>query len=297
MKMWFIILLFLLSLNMVFAEEEKVIIRQDIFYGIQGQPLDIYIDFTNIKSSIYDLNFSFKLKPPFILDESTDIYNMTTFRSGEKLTLHYKLNIDKEVTPGDYQIEFRIYETPKTYYKKIIDIKIKEVSTNFDLKINYYNQDSILLDIYNIGINPAQEVSINLPEQEKLELTGQKEFYIGKINSGDHSTIKIPIKLNKDVVNNTRSFLNININYKDTIGNYRDINKETPIILKPSVQMNLGNLTGNFLRIQYKEEEYGIPSAYLYGGLVIIIILYIAHKYHKRKTKKSKKHKIKYQNF
>src|SRR3989344_1307977 len=84
-------------------------IRQDPQPANPGDYVDIYFNIDNFGGDISNPRFEFNnLKYPFSLDPSSDSNEQfTTLLSGQKITLHYKLRIDEDAAPGDYEVGFR----------------------------------------------------------------------------------------------------------------------------------------------------------------------------------------------
>ncbi len=262
-------------------------IRQDPFPANPGELIDVYMAIDNIGGDVINPRFEFNLKYPFSLDPSIDNSNFPTLKSGEKLTLHYKLKIDKNAIPGNYEVEFRAYTDNGIYYPYFFSIKIDDVTSNFDVAMQQVSKEGLSIAISNIGKNSANSITVKIPEQESFELIGSPSYIVGNLNSGDYTLLNVLVKPKLNYEDNQEKILNLQIDYTDTIGNRRTINKEIPIIMTQQIKKGFSDLTGYTTKIDTSEQINNNYKVFIYTSLILAVILIAVIIYYKRKINKA----------
>ena len=134
-KILILCLIFLLSLNIIYAVE-TVISYEEIRFDLvktdpaplePGKTFDMWFDVTNLQSySIRNLQISLVDKFPFaIKDENKRTILIEEIKSGEKKSVKFIVNVNKDINEGTYQLGLQ-------YYSQKID---SFVSKNFNLDI------------------------------------------------------------------------------------------------------------------------------------------------------------------
>ena len=264
-------------------------IRQDPFPANPGENLDLYMSADNIGGDIMNPRFELNLKYPFGLDAASDKGNFPRIVSGEKITIHYKLRIDKDAAPGDYQVEFRAYTSPDKYYPYFFNIHVDDVTSNFDSVVQDVTKDGVSLAISNTGKNVANSITVKIPEQQDFAILGAPSYIIGNLNSGDYTLLTTLLKPKKQINEGDLLNLNLIIEYTDTIGNRRSVAKELPITITPQIKNGFGDLAGNLVSLSGPRKPVSAgPSLVTYGTWLLILILIGLVIYYRIKAKKSK---------
>ena len=142
-------------------------------------------------------------------------------------------------------------------------------ATEFAVDMQEFISGSITVSIANIGVNPATSVSISIPQQENLRITGAQSVFLGNLNPGD-STIA---SFNVAPVNyNATSELKVKISYTDTSGLRQSF--EENVIIRPTEIQNP----------QRRGNASITNVTYLIGGIIVIASAYLLVK-RKRKPK------------
>lgn len=96
-----------------------------------------------------------------------------------------------------------------------------------DFELSYQESGgSLLLSVSNIGVNPANAVSVTIPSQSGFSVTGSSSQVIGNLNAGDYTSANFQLS------QMGRSDLKVMIQYTDSTGTRRSIEKKLPVKLQ-----------------------------------------------------------------
>ncbi len=98
------------------------------------------------------------------------------------------------------------------------------IAGNTDFELSYQESGgSLLLSVSNIGVNPANAVSVTIPSQNGFSVAGSSSQVIGNLNAGDYTSANFQIS------QMGRSDLKVMIQYTDATGARRSIEKKLPV--------------------------------------------------------------------
>ncbi|VVB83783.1 Uncharacterised protein [uncultured archaeon] len=96
--------------------------------------------------------------------------------------------------------------------------------TDFDISISDSSSTGTILSVANIGKNPAESVTIIIPEQSNFKTSGSSSSIIGNLDKGDYSVASFQL-----VSYSSSSSLNVEIQYTDTTGTRQTLTKTVEI--------------------------------------------------------------------
>lgn len=258
-------------------------IRQDPFPSNPGEYTDIYIKIDNTGGDLANPNFDLVLKYPFSLDPSSDnSTDLPGISAGEKITFHYRLRVDKNALPGDYEIEFKAFGGADTYYVYYFNIKVDDVTSSFDIALQEVSKDGVSLALSNTGKNTANSITVRIDKQEDFDLLGPSSYIIGNLNAGDYTIVSVQVApKNIDAVSQFN--LKVQIDYTDTIGNRRTVNKELPVVMSQQIKNGFKELKDFALYGANKTESTGISRIYFYVVIAIAFVLIVISFYRKKR--------------
>ncbi len=136
----------------------------------------------------------------------------------DEAEIRFTLLIDALAQTGVYNIPVKIsginYST-----SDYIGVGIAGIT---DFELSYQESGgSLLLSVSNIGVNPANAVSVTVPTQNGFSVTGSSSQVIGNLNAGDYTSANFQIS------QMGRSDLKVVILYTDSTGARRSGRKET----------------------------------------------------------------------
>jgi len=184
----------------------------------------------------------------------------------------YRLRVDSDALDGMNEVEIKY--APGTsddlFFSETFDIKVEDVRVDFEISVKDYDPSTktITFEILNIGENDVEALTIDVPEQENLDIQGSPRKIVGSLDSSEETTFDfnaIPDKGNMD----------LKVTYTDEISERRTLNKT--VYFNPS----------HFKTSQDSGE--GQMSFWFYIALALFIIMIFRWIRNRKQKKKSKR--------
>jgi len=146
-----------------------------------------------------------------------------------------------------------------------LPIEIGKTKTSFDVVMQDSTSQGVSFAISNIGSNAATAVTISVPVQDNVKVTGTRSSIIGNLESGDYTTVSFQILPNNDVHE-----LKLQIAYTDSAGIRNTVEKTVPVTLNTG----FGQTSAATIRTQRSSDN--TKYLYLAGGFVLGMLVFIA---------------------
>ncbi len=226
-----------------------------------GKETEMKFTITNIGSApLQNLVFSWSEADGVILPVFSDDTKYIKYLDiGDSIELKYIVIADVNAQPGLYQLDLNLkYESLTNTTSTVIKTKAGIFvggETDFDVAFSQSSQGQTSLSVANTGNNPAQSVSVRIPEQPNFRVAGSNSAIIGNLDKGDYTVVSFQItqstgnftgasrqrqsSQNSQAANlqNLPSARNNNlrvvIDYTDTTGGRRSIEKNVEIQFRP----------------------------------------------------------------
>tara|TARA_Y100000310_G_scaffold39747_1_gene37258 strand:+ start:6370 stop:7257 length:888 start_codon:yes stop_codon:yes gene_type:complete len=276
---------FLMSVSMVAAVREcnldASLINQDPYPAVPGEYVKVVFELTGISSLDCGLiNFEVEDDYPFLFDSGVEritTFNPVTYTSGFRNTavLPYRIRIDEEALDGENEIRVIHYGSAadfNTFVEETFNITVEDSRTDFEVHVKDYSFDEkkLIFEILNIGEKDIEALTIEIPEQDSVEIIGSDRVIIGDVDSNEDDTASFYAEVRGDEIK-------IDVYYTDQIGVRRKVEK--------TVMINRDNFKRSV------DESSGLSSATSFLlGIVLIVALYFGYKWWK-KRKERKKHR------
>lgn len=261
-------------------------IRQDPYPATPGSFVDLYLTVDSIGGEILDPRFEFVMEYPFTLEPSFDaLTDLPVLSSKDKLTLHYRIAVDELAVQGDYEIEVRAFVEGNNYYPYFFDMRISNVVTDFDMALQEVDDSGVSLAMSNIGGNTAYSITVRLEESEGFQLIGPSSYIIGNLNMGDYTIVNVLVNPTNITGLNEEKLLSVFVDYTDTQGHRRTLEKQIPIIMTYQVKKGFESLQQSVFFGQDGKTPKG-GTGYLVLCVVLLIILASTVVYYRKKLKK-----------
>ncbi|MDP2909051.1 MAG: hypothetical protein Q8N77_04575 [Nanoarchaeota archaeon] len=253
---FFAVLVFILSLGAVSAIDISV----DNYYPAPveaGEYLNVWLKITNPGADRPEYeakNAVVKLKPsfPFSLDpgEPEEIV-ISSIKGGSFVIKKFKIRVDGGAAEGENKLAFQYADFKDAPWKeKSIPITVIESQTTFDVVLQELNEEGVFIAIANIGKNPANAVTVRIPEQEHFRTQTVSASIVGNLASGDYTLVGFSILPKTDnaqvgasetttqeegqqrrqqTLSGEPENLLVQIDYTDPLGSRRTIAKEIPL--------------------------------------------------------------------
>lgn len=258
-----------------------------------GKETDMTFTITNIGNApLQNLVFSWEEPKGAILPVySSDSKYIKYLEPDQSVELKYKVIADVNAAPGLYQLNLNLVTESTTGTKSTITTKAGVFiggETDFEVSFSESTQGTTSISVANTGNNPAQSVSVKIPDQDNFRVTGSNSAIIGNLDKGDYTMVSFQVSQkgiggtpgqngrtsttqaqNMQALRNMtgRSNLKVNIDYTDTTGERRSIEKVVPIQLMSSTSA-IGT-TGTYGRNNTSS------TGFFQKNMVVIIIIIV----------------------
>lgn len=250
------------------------ILNQDPYPAIPGDYVKVVFQITGLEDpQCGQVEFGIKEEYPISLDPN--MTNPIKINSGtfqRQYSSFYlapiKIRIDEDAIKGDNPIEVQ-YSTALGEFLKELNIYIEDSRANFEVYVKDYNYETkiLTLEILNIEEVDVEALTIEIPEQENIEIKGANKKVVGDLDSNEYTTADFESIM-------TKGEIELKIIYTDSINVRRTLNKT--IQFEPNY----------FLDRNANKSSTGY---WIFLIIVIIIIWFSWKRYKKNKEKKMKK--------
>jgi hypothetical protein len=279
-KGWMIGIFLIFVLSFVSAEScdlDVTLLNQDPYPAIPGESVKVVFQIDGVSNpECNTVHFEVKENFPFVIDQSSQ--NPITIVSGAYLAKYssfylapYKIRIDKDSLEGDIPIEVLYSSNGQqqiSLYKEF-NINVKDVKADFEVYLKDYNAatNSFTLEILNIAESDVEALTIEILEQDNVEIKGANRVVVGSLDSNEYTTADFEGLLKEGNIN-------LRILYTDLINERREVTET--IYINP---LNFNGLNKN------KTSQ----PIWLYI-LILLAIVFIVWKVIKNRKGKSHRH-------
>ena len=165
------------------------------------------------------------LKSSFSILGAGTQFSLGNLKAGDEAEIAFDLAVDITATPGVYNLPLKITGLGNYSSDNYVGLVVAG-TTNFE--ISYQETlGSFSLNVLNIGVNPANSVTVSLPRQKNFSTTGSSSAVLGNLNSGDYTSAIFQITK----ITGAGNSLEVDIQYTDTSGQRHTVIKYLPVEL------------------------------------------------------------------
>lgn len=270
-----------------------------------GKETEMKFTITNIGNApLQNMVFSWSEADGVVLPVYSDDTKYIKYLDvGDSIELKYTVVADVNAQPGLYQLDLNLkYESLTNTTSTVIKTKAGVFvggETDFDVAFSESTQGQTSLSVANTGNNPALSVSVRIPEQSNFRVTGSNSAIIGNLDKGDYTIVSFQIASsgmanfsrqggqrpsqqdlqrlrNQTGIGNNN--LKVIIDYTDTTGERRSVEKNVPIQFRSSTDTTTQQ-TGQLQRTQ----QTSFWQSKTFIALVIIVALVIGFVLYRKK--------------
>ena len=259
---------------------------------IPGKQSSLKFTINNMGNApLRDLTFYWENTDNIILPVGSDNTKYIKYIDiGNNSNLEYQVIADTNAQPGLYKINLHLsYQDSLSNQTKTINT-IAGIyvggGTDFDVAFSDNSNGQMSFSVANIGSNPANSVSVGIPQQRSWSVSGSNSVIIGNLNKGDYtvasfklqSSISNQTTQNRSTRNNTNMQRQTNsssdtvlmqIAYTDTMGERKIVEKEVKI-----GNQNVVSTTGSTsFQGRTAAQQTSVTSNYTWYlvGLIIVV--------------------------
>jgi hypothetical protein len=226
--------------------------------------------------------FSWEEKTGIILPiGSSNTKSIDSIDRGDSETFDFDVFTSASASPGLYELTLTIKSTDENGTLLPTEISNAGIivggQTDFDVSVSDVSSSGVVLSVANIGKNPANSVTVIIPEQSNFKVSGSSSSIIGNLGKGDYSVASFQISS----LTRSSSTLNIEIQYTDTIGVRQTLKKtvEVQSLSSQTTQSTTSSTTGSSISNNYRTSSNSplliigfVTSMVLTIGVIIFVV-------------------------
>ncbi len=224
-----ILILFLFQLVSAVCTINVSMINQDPYPAIPGEPVKVVFQVNGISNvDCNTVEFGVRDNFPFTVDPSSE--NPVFINSGvyakrysSFYTAPFKIRVDENALDGDTPIEVYYSSNGSQSGERPQDfnIYIENTKADFEVYVKDYNYNTRILtfEILNIADVDVEALTMEIPQQENLEIKGANKVVVGDLDSNEYTTADFEAIMKND------GDINLSIDYTDSVNIRREINK------------------------------------------------------------------------
>ncbi|MCZ7381969.1 MAG: COG1361 S-layer family protein [Candidatus Methanoperedens sp.] len=299
----------ILSLD-VKSKESAEVIHIDQTMLVPGKQSSLKFTINNVGNApLRDLTFSWSNDDKIILPVGSDNTKYIKYIDiGNGSELEYQVMADTNAVPGLYKLNLYLtYEDSMSNQTKTINTFAGVYvggGTDFDVAFSDNANSQFSFTVANIGSNPANSVSVVIPDQPGWGVSGSNSVIIGNLNKGDYTVASFKLQSlisnmtsqNGAARNNTnfqgRSMqrpmngssdtVHMQIAYTDTMGVRNVVDKYVKIGLQNMAALDGQTAMGRRGAAQ-QTSVLSNNMLYIFGMVVLVGVVVVHRKYKSRK--------------
>jgi hypothetical protein len=276
---------------------------------VPGQLTDLKFVVNNVGSApLRDLSFAWDNDENVILPVGSDNTKYIKFiEIGDSAELDYQVIADSNADPGLYKLNLNLYyDDPVSGSAQSIET-IAGIyvggGTDFDVAFSESSSGEMSFTVANIGSNPANSVSVSIPNQQGWRVTGSKASIIGNLNKGDYTVASfalskggmngaMPGQDKPDANEQARmgsNYVSVQIDYTNTMGQRISVNKQVEVNANGARGASMDDapagMRGMNGRAPAKTNSFWSIIKWPFFVL-LVVVAYFGYRRYKRKGKK-----------
>ena len=233
-------------------------LKYEPYPATPGEYFDLWLKVENVGNEVAsNASFELMLEYPFSLHpdyNAVQNYGAIGTSENDIVVLEYKLKVDEDAVEGTYELKL------KTCPKKIntctiypFEIAVENVRTDFDVVVQESSAEAVSLAIANTGKNPANSLTVKIPEQDNFKTAGVADSIVGNVDSGDYTIVSFVIQPKNIGTPDVRTLseeerqqlraspvaqktnLEVQLDYTDIIGERRTVIKNVQLNLQSAL--------------------------------------------------------------
>jgi len=281
LSLFIAICLVLSSLNLVLAAEcnlQVTLLNQDPDPVMPGEYVEVVFQMSGLENiQCGGAWFEIVSEYPFSLDESESARkelpgNTYTKDYSRVWNIPYKVRIDQDALEGERTLETRFAagNSPMNFSStKEFQITVEDLRVDFEISVQSYNPQTqeITFEILNTGEHDIEALTIEIPQQQNIQIKGSPRTIVGKLDKNEETTFDFTAVPSKGDIK-------LNILYTDEIDERRSLEKD--VFYEPTY-------------FETKQDQQQNFSIWFYLFVILLVLFIGKWFWNKRKHKKKRK--------
>jgi hypothetical protein len=196
----FLLTMFLISFASAECTLSASLVNQDPYPAVPGDYVKLVFQLNGVKNpTCGQVTFKLLEKYPIRFDPETSqeiTINSGTFTKDHSsyLMAPYKVRVDENALDGENPIEvdfaYGAFAGTASHQSKQFNLEVEDVKADFEITIKNYeaNTNTLTLEILNIGESDIEALTLEIPDQEKINVKGAHRNIVGDLDSNDYTT-------------------------------------------------------------------------------------------------------------
>jgi hypothetical protein len=197
---------------------------------LPGEVSTLYFLITNTGPDLYNVELSWEGENDFIIPIGTDNRKLVDMlESGSEVELPFEVVAKSSLDYGTYPLTYSIqYLDPNSAQRSLSAKTGIIVGGGTELEVSFQGGGTTetSFSITNVGVNPAQSLMVEIPDQPGFKVTGGSSSTVGNLNPGDFTLVSFYLTPTGRSENQGVSVL---LKYTDTLGNRQVVEKTVKI--------------------------------------------------------------------
>ncbi|VVB95044.1 NPCBM-associated, NEW3 domain of alpha-galactosidase [uncultured archaeon] len=291
------------------SKESAEVIHIDQTMLVPGKQSSLKFTINNVGNApLRDLTFNWDNDEKVILPVGSDNTKYIKYIDiGNGTDLEYQVMADTNAVPGLYKLNLHLtYEDSTSNKTKTINTFAGVYvggGTDFDVAFSDNANGQMSFSVANIGSNPANSVSVVIPDQPGWSVSGSNSVIIGNLNKGDYTvaSFKLQSSINNMTSQNRAGRNNTNFQGRSMQRNsssdtllmqiaYTDTRGERSVVEK-QVKLGIQNMGSADGQTAFQGRRGGVQQESIFSnyalyfiGIAVLVGIVVGHrKYRSRK--------------
>ncbi|MFH1056701.1 MAG: COG1361 S-layer family protein [Candidatus Micrarchaeota archaeon] len=207
----------------------------------------------------------------------------------EKRDFAFDVIVDSSAETGAYTLNITLSSSTSNKTQSTTAGIVVGGQASLDLIAQDYSEGQISLAVANVGFNPATALSITIPQQQGIRISGPNTRFLGNLLKGDYTIANFQVTAlqanapgiqNRTGATPAPQSMRVVLEYTDTFGKRQSIQREIPI-------SDLGQAVSTQAALANRNRNGGLLSLWPYAVVALIALGTIFWWYRKQKNQKT----------
>ncbi len=270
--------LVLISFSSAECDLSISMINQDPYPAVPGDYVKVVFQVAGIEDpSCKEVSFELLEQYPIVFDpDQKRIYEIEAGTYSKDfssfLIAPYKVRVDEDglegANPLEIKYRYNYQGKPNTsYHTSQFDLEVQDTRVDFEIAIKNYDYvtEIMTLEVLNIGESDIEALSLEIPNQNNVEIKGASKNIVGDLDSNEYTTTDFEVRISD-------GDFNVALTYSDEINVRRKVEKTL-------------TFDSSYFTNRIADQKTTSTTTYIIWLAIILGITYFGYKKYKKKKK------------